>query len=76
MAKLVISSFDSPAGDYCVDIFLRDDGTFGVEEFRKDSEDLKGWFPLHRHSGQSFATDGEALAHIKATVAWMSKGGS
>jgi hypothetical protein len=29
MAKLVVSSFDSPAGDYCVDIFMRDDGTFG-----------------------------------------------
>ena len=71
MATFVIKSFDSPAGDYCVDIFMRDDGTFGLEEFRKDPEDLKGWFPLHRHSGQIFATDNEALAQAKSTVAWM-----
>ena len=72
MAKVVVSSTDSPAGDYCVDIFQHDDGTFGLEEFRRDPEDLKGWFPLHRHSGQTFATDAEALAHARVTVAWMS----
>jgi len=73
MAALVIKSFDSPAGDYCVDIFMREDGTFGLEEFRKDPEDLKGWFPLHRHTDKAFATDVQALAEARATVAWMSE---
>jgi hypothetical protein len=74
MAKLVVSSFDSPDGDYCVDIFQRGDGTFGLEEFRRDAEDLNGWFPLHRHSREVFTTSERALAHARATVAWMMRG--
>jgi hypothetical protein len=38
---------------------------------RRDPEDLNGWFPLHRHSHQVFATYEGALAHAKAAVAWM-----
>jgi hypothetical protein len=67
----VVASFNNPAGDRCVDIFLRNDGTFGYEEYRRDPEDMKGWFPLHRYSSQVFATDQDALAQAKATVAWM-----
>lgn len=67
----VVASFDSPAGDHCVDIFLRDDGSFGYEEYRRDAEDLRGWFPLHRYASQVFATEQAALAQAKATVAWM-----
>ena len=69
-------SINSAAGDYCVDVFLRDDGTFGLEEFRRDPEDLCGWFPLHRHSGQVFATDVQALAHARAVVRWLADGSS
>ena len=71
MATQVVASFNSPAGDYCVDIFARDDGTFGFEEFRRDAEDMSGWFPLRPHAGQVFATDKAELAHAEASVAWM-----
>jgi hypothetical protein len=71
MKDLVLASFDSPTGDYCVDIFERDDGTFGLEEYRRDPEDLKGWFPLHRYSHQVFENYESALAHAKAAIAWM-----
>jgi len=71
MAHRVVASFNSPAADYCVDLFLRDDGTYGVEEYRRDAEDLRGWFSLHRHAGRVFATEDDALAHARATVAWM-----
>ena len=71
MATRVVASFDSPAGDHCVDIFARNDGTFGFEEYRRDPEDMRGWFALHRYSNQVFATDQDALAQAKATVAWM-----
>ena len=67
----VVASFNSSTGDHCVDIFARDDGTFGFEEYRRDPEDLKGWFPLHRYASRVFATDQDALAEAKATVAWM-----
>ena len=71
MGTRVVASFNSPAGDHCVDIFVRDDGSFGFEEYRRDAEDLSGWFPLNRYSSQVFASDQAALAQAKATVAWM-----
>ena len=71
MPTRVLASFNNPAGDRCVDVFQRDDGTYGYEEYRRDPEDMKGWFPLHRYSSLVFSTDQEALARAKATVAWM-----
>lgn len=71
MAARVVSSINSPEGDHCVDIFEREDRTFGFEEYRRDPEDMRGWFPLHRYSTQVFATERDALAQAKATVAWM-----
>jgi hypothetical protein len=71
MKNLVAASFDSPTDDYCVDIFERGDGTFGLEEYRRDLEDLKGWFSLHRHSHQVFTAYEDALDHAKAVIVWM-----
>lgn len=71
VAIRVVASFDNPTGDHCVDIFVREDGTFGFEEYRRDHEDLSGWFSLQRYSHQVFATEEDALAQARATVAWM-----
>ena len=71
MPNRVIASFNNPASDHCVDIFEREDGTFGFEEYRRDAEDLKGWFSLHRYASWVFATDEDALAQARATVSWM-----
>jgi hypothetical protein len=71
MPTRVVASFNNPSGDLCVDIFVRDDGMFGFEEYRRDPEDIRGWFPLHRYSSLVFATEQDALARAKATVTWM-----
>jgi len=71
----VLTSLENPAGDHCVDIFVRADGTFGFEEYRRDPEDLSGWFSLHRYSYQVFATAADALAEAKSRVAWMALDG-
>ncbi len=67
----VLKSLENSAGDHSVDIFVRIDGTFGFEEYRRDPEDLSGWFSLHRYSHQVFATAADALAQAKSSVAWM-----
>ncbi|HMH18613.1 MAG TPA: hemolysin III family protein [Burkholderiales bacterium] len=67
----VLNSLENSAGDHCVDIFERDDGTFGFEECRRDAEDQRGWFSLHRYSHQVFATAEAALAQAKSRVEWM-----
>jgi len=67
----VLTSLENSSGDHCVDIFVRVDGTFGFEEYRRDVEDASGWFSLHRYSHQVFASADDALAQAKAKVAWM-----
>ena len=72
MAVRVVASFNNPERDHCVDIFVRDDGTFGFEEYRRDAEDMRGWFSLHRYSSRVFASELGALAGARSAVAWMS----
>jgi hypothetical protein len=36
---VVLKSIISPDSKYCVDVFIRSDGTFGFEEYRRDVED-------------------------------------
>jgi hypothetical protein len=67
----VLQSVENSAGDHCVDVFERADGTFGFEEYRRDPEDAGGWFPLHRYSNRVFATAEEALAQARTKVEWM-----
>ena len=67
----VLTSLENSAGDHCVDIFVRANGTFGFEEYRRDPEDGRGWFSLHRYSHQVFASADDALAQAKAKVAWI-----
>jgi hypothetical protein len=38
MGSKDLASFEDPFGSQCVDIFIRDNGTFGFEEFRGESD--------------------------------------
>ncbi len=55
----------------CVDVFVRPDGTFGFEVYRRDMEDGRGWFPIGFHSQQRFATAAAALTGAKLQVQWL-----
>jgi hypothetical protein len=68
----VLASFENDAGNLSVDVFVRDDGTFGFEENRRDPEDPEGWFPLSHYSHLVFDSKEEALAGASTRVAWMS----
>jgi hypothetical protein len=67
----VVASINNETGDHCVDIFVREDGSFGYEEFRRDHEDLNGWFSLRRFGGQVFASEADALREAEQTVEWL-----
>ncbi|MGH8667753.1 MAG: hypothetical protein ACREUH_00855 [Burkholderiales bacterium] len=71
VANKVLRSLENQAGNLCVDIFMRDDGTFGFEEYRRDPEDGRGWFSLRRYAHQVFPTEEHALAQARASVAWL-----
>ena len=67
----VLQSIELPDGTRCVDIFVRSDGTCGFEEYRRDVEDVRGWFPIGFHDGQIFETQLDALAAARAAVTWL-----
>jgi hypothetical protein len=67
----VLRSVNTPDGGRCVDIFLRPDGTFGFEEFRRDVEDPSGWFPIGGHIGIKFITEEDAFDQAGASVSWL-----
>lgn len=57
----VLKSINLPGESRCVDIFIRPDGTVGFEEFRRDFEDIRGWFPAGGFCRQVFDCEDSAL---------------
>ena len=68
---LVLASLETSDGGRCVDIFRREDGTFGFEAYRRDMEDPSGWFPIGQHRFTSYATEAEARAAAKMQISWL-----
>ncbi len=67
----VLASPSTPAVDRCVDIFVRPDGTFGFEEFRRDPEDMGAWTPVAYYSTREFETESDALSAARDAVRWL-----
>ena len=69
--NIVLKSINSQGESRCVDIFERPDGSFGFEEFRRDHEDNRGWFPIGFFRDLSFASADEALLEARGKVSWL-----
>jgi len=67
----VLRSIETPDSGRCVDFFVRPDGTFGFEEYRRDMEDGRGWFPIGFHAEKIFKSDEESEEKALATVSWL-----
>ena len=67
----VLRCIETPDGGRCVDLFVRPDGTFGFEEYRRDSEDGRGWFPIGFHQDEVFLSEADALKAALLSVAWL-----
>ncbi|HVI49965.1 MAG TPA: hypothetical protein VM661_02015 [Candidatus Sulfotelmatobacter sp.] len=68
---VVFTSIENAEGNRCVDFFLRPDGTYGFEEFRRDPEDAGRWTPVRYFSGAVFISKDEAQASAVKAVAWL-----
>lgn len=69
----VLRSLETPDGDRCVDFFVRPDGTFGFEIYRRDTETLSGWFPIGDHFARLFETEAEALEAARVSAPWIAE---
>jgi hypothetical protein len=67
----VLASVENAEANRCVDIFMRGDGSFGFEEYRRDPEDGGQWTLVAYHSYRVYATRDEARAAAGQIVGWM-----
>jgi hypothetical protein len=70
-ANKVHRSIETDDGARCVDLFVRPDGTFGFEEYRRDIEDGRGWFPIGFHAAGVYDTPDSALRDALSKVTWL-----
>ena len=76
MANKVLASFEDQFRERCVDIFVRDDGTFGFEEFRSESDgDSRLAIACTDSARLSFVSGEQALHEAQARVAWLGERG-
>lgn len=68
---VVFTSIENFEGSRCVDLFLRPDGTYGFEEFRRDPEDAGEWTPVRYFSGVAYPSEQAARAAAMAAVIWL-----
>lgn len=72
MRNTVLASLETQDGSQCVDFFMRQDGTFGFEQYRVDHDGAAQWQSLDRYAHLSFGSGQEALLAAKAHIPWLS----
>jgi hypothetical protein len=73
MRCTVLTSLETPDGTQCVDFFLREDGTFGFEQYRSEYDGPSQWQSLSKYSQLTFASGQEALQAAKQHVPWLGR---
>ena len=67
----VLQSINLPGDTICVDIFIRPNGTYGFDEFRRDPEDGRGWFSIGHHGSAEFSSVNETAAAAIEAISWL-----
>jgi hypothetical protein len=73
MASNVTMTLHSDDAHRCVKVIKQLDGTFGFQEYRRDPEDAGGWTLVRENSGAALATERQALAAARSSVAWLNE---
>ncbi len=67
----VLTSLETDGASRCVDLFVRSDGSYGFEEYRRDPEDPRGWHVIGGYGGQRYADEDQARDGAAACVPWF-----
>jgi hypothetical protein len=67
----VMRSINRDDGQVCVDIFVRPDGSYGFDEYRRDPEDTRGWYSIGHYDGKSFTSSDAAYTEALARIPWL-----
>ena len=57
--QVVINSINNDENNLCIDFFIRNNNTFGYQEYRKDPENISGWYRIgnYDHIVKGFKLD-------------------
>jgi hypothetical protein len=68
---IVVDSFENEDRNKCVDIIQTKVGKFLFQEWRREPEDLHGWFLLGDSSPHAFASQLEATSAACQAIIWL-----
>ena len=71
--QFVIRSINNSDESLCVDIFQREDKTFGFEEYRRDKETNEGWYKINSYGNVVYSTEKKACRHACKNIPWLDK---
>lgn len=67
----VVTSIDNQERNRCVDIIQDNDGGYRFQEWRREPEDISGWFLMVDSSPRTFLSEREAIAAAQRAIAWF-----
>ena len=73
MTNLVLRSLETSDGARCVDLFKREDGSYGFEIYRRDAEEFSTWFAIGGFREQRFTKESDALAAATRHAPWIAE---
>lgn len=68
---LVAHSIDNQELNRCIDIIQDLNDRFRFQEWRREPEDISGWFLVLDSSPKTYPTAIEAIVAAKQTIAWF-----
>jgi hypothetical protein len=68
---LVAHSIDNQEQNRCIDIIQDLNDKFRFQEWRREPEDISGWFLVLDSSPKTYPTAIEAIVAAKQTIAWF-----
>jgi hypothetical protein len=68
----ILNSIETPEGGLCVDIFIRPNGSYGFEIYRRDIETLEGWFAIGTHIDKEYPTELATHQAARKSAPWLS----
>ena len=69
--QVVINSINNDNNNLCIDFFNRNNKTFGYQEYRKDPENISGWYRIGNYDYKVFSNKDDAYHDAKKTIVWF-----